>query len=213
MTMTDFTLPPLVVDYSQLWVEVDLRGDGRTWARRAAAELLARQHWATYRSWRGERRLTRLLEQAAVIASKVQGASMGFLLIPSPAEGVKGLVCFSPIDLAGRGGDEAWTTLLDELAPQLPGEDPPGITRIDTKAGECRRMRMRYAAGEGPERPVGEHNGYLWVFEEYGAAIIMSISFPSMLEAARWHPALDELASDVWLQQPEEMNHHDEHRR
>jgi hypothetical protein len=211
--MTDFTLPPLVVDYGQLWVEVDLCGDGRAWARRAAADLLARQHWATFRTWAGKRQLTGLLEQAAALARKMPGASMGFLLIPSLKEGVKGLVCFSPIDLASHEGDNAWDTLLDELAPTLPGEDAPEITHIDTKAGECRRMRMRYAAGEGPERPVGEHNGYLWVFEEYGAAVIMSISFPSLLEAARWHPALDELATDVWLQQPEEMTEGNDHRR
>jgi hypothetical protein len=203
MTTTDFTLPPLVVDHGQLWVEVDLRGDGRAWARRAAADLLARQHWATFRTWRGKKQLTSLLEQAAAIAHKCQDASMGFLLIPSPAEGVKGLVTFSPIDLAGHEGNDAWDTLLDELAPQFPGEDPPEIACIDSKAGECRRMRMRYAAGEGPERPVGEHNGYLWVFEGYGAAVLMSISFPSMLEAARWHATLDELAGDVWLQRSE----------
>lgn len=203
MTTTDFTLPPLVVDYGQLWVEVDLRGISGAWARRAAAELLARQQWAAFHTWRAKKQLTSLLEQAAAIAHKCQDASMGFLLIPSPAEGVKGLVTFSPIDLAGREGNDAWDTLLDELAPQLPDDDPPEITCIDTKAGECRRMRMRYAAGEGPERPVGEHNGYLWVFEEYGAAVIMSISFPGMLEAARWHAALDELARDVWLQRSE----------
>ncbi len=72
---------------------------------------------------------------------------------------------------------------------------------------------MRYAAGEGPERPVGEHNGYLWLFEEYGSAILMSISFPSMLEAARWHPALDELARDAWLQQPDKVEQNNDHRR
>ena len=38
---------------------------------------------------------------------------------------------------------------------------------------------------------------------------LMATSFPSMLEAARWHPALDELASDVWLQQPGKMTDND----
>jgi len=29
---------------------------------------------------------------------------------------------------------------------------------------------------------------------------MMTISFPGILEAARWLPALDELAAGVWLQ-------------
>jgi hypothetical protein len=74
-------------------------------------------------------------------------------------------------------------------------------------------MRLRYAAGHGPERPVGEHNGYLWVFDDYGAAVLMATSFISILEAARWHPALDELASDVWLQRLEETTEDNDHRR
>jgi hypothetical protein len=32
--------------------------------------------------------------------------------------------------------------------------------------------------------------------------VTMTISFPSLLEAGRWLPALDELAAGVWLQQP-----------
>lgn len=71
---------------------------------------------------------------------------------------------------------------------------------MKTKAGECRRLRMRYASGEGPERPVGEHIAYLWVLEEYGAAVMMTMSFTHLMEAERWLPALDQLAADAWLQ-------------
>lgn len=202
--MTEFRLPPLVVDFNQLWLQADVRGDSGDWAARAVAELLSRQRWAGYRTKDGEKRLTALMRQAAVIARKQAGgsASMGFILIPSPEEGVKGMAAFSPVDLAGRDAAGAWDDLLDQLAPEVPGEDPRDITLVETKAGECRRLRMRYAAGEGPERPVGEHIAYLWVFGDYGAAVMMTISFPSLLEAARWLPALDELAAGVWLQQP-----------
>jgi hypothetical protein len=200
--MTEFRLPPLVVDFNQLWLQADIRGADRGWAGQAAAELLLRPQWAADRTRHGQKGLTALMRQAAVIARKQAGdsASMGFILIPSPCEGVKGMAVFSPVDLAGRDAAEAWDDLLEELAPELPGGYPPDITLMQTKAGECRRLRLRYAAGQGPERPVGEHVAYLWVFEDYGAAIIMTISFASLLEAARWLPALDELASGVWLQ-------------
>ena len=200
--MTEFRLPPLVVDYNALWLQADVRGDRADWAERATAELLSRPQWAGQRTKDGEQRLTALMRQAAVIARKQAGAaaSMGFILIPSPDEGIKGMVAVSPVDLAGRDTAEAWDDLLLEVAPELPGDYPRDITALQTKAGDCRRLRLRYAAGDGPERPVGEHIAYLWVFEDYSAAVLMTISFPSLLEAARWLTALDELAAGVWLQ-------------
>jgi hypothetical protein len=202
--MSEFRLPPLVVDYSDLWLEVDLRGDAKDWSRRAAGELLARQRWSGLRSRRGEKRTAELLGQAAGIARRFQGASMCFLLIPSPDDGIQATVHFSPVDLAGREGADAWDTLIGQVAPEIPGDDPPEITDVQSKAGKCRRVRMRYTAGDGPERPVGEHVGYLWVFGDYGAAVIMTTSFTSILDAARWLPALDQLAAGCWLQRPDE---------
>lgn len=201
--VTGFRLPPLVVDYNQLWLEAELRGagDGKRWAWRAAAELLSRPQWAELRTAKGEKRLTALLEQAAVIARKQQDASMGFILIPSPAEGIRGMAAFCPVDLAGHGGDEAWSELLEQIAPEIPGDYPREITHMKTAAGPCQRVRLRYAEGQGPERSLGEHVAYLWVFEEYGAAIMMTMTLPDILQAARWLPALDELALGVWLQQ------------
>jgi hypothetical protein len=207
--MNEFRLPPLVVDYNQLWLEIDLRGDIGAWARRATAELLARQHWSAFRSSRGEKRLASLLGEAAGIARRFQGASMGFFLVPSPQDGIQATVHFSPVDLADREGGEAWDTLIRELAPELPGDYPPEITSIDSKVGECRRLRLRYAAGDGAERPVGEHVCYLWVFDNYGAAVMMTTSFTSMLEAARWLQTLDEFAGDVCLQQSGEVTRSD----
>ncbi|HUK68262.1 MAG TPA: hypothetical protein VLW50_05835 [Streptosporangiaceae bacterium] len=122
--MTEFRLPPLVVDFNQLWLQADVRGDGGDWAGQAAAELLSRPQWAAYRTPEGEKRLTALMRQAAVIARKQAGdsASMGFILIPSPEEGIRGMAAFSPVDLAGRDAAEAWDDLLEELAPELPGD-------------------------------------------------------------------------------------------
>jgi len=199
--MTEFRIPPLVVDYGQLWLAADIHGDDADWPQRSAAELLARPHWAAYRTKKGEKQLVEILRQATGVARKRgESASMGFILYPSPEEAPKGIVVFSPVDIVGRGTEEAWADLLAQLAPEIPGGYPPDITVMATKAGECRRLRLRYAAGEGPERPVGEHIWYLWVFADYGAGMIMSISFNSILESARWLPALDELATDVWLQ-------------
>jgi hypothetical protein len=135
-----------------------------------------------------------------VIARKQQGASMGVILIPSPEEGVKGMAAFCPVDLAGRVGDEARAELLEQFAPEIPGDYPRDITTLETKAGPCLRLRLRYAEGQGPERPLGENISYLWVFEEYGAAVLMTITFLDILQAARWLPALDEMALGVWLQ-------------
>lgn len=200
--MTGFRLPPMVVDYNELWLEAELRGggDGKGWARRSTGQLLSRPQWAGLRTRKGERRLITLLEQAAEIARKQQDASMGLILIPSPEEGIKGMAAFCPVDLAGYGGEEAWDELLERLAPEIPGDYPREITPIETKAGPCRRLRLRFAGGEGPERPLGEHVAYLWVFEEYGAAMMMTITFPDILQASRWLPALDEVALGVWLQ-------------
>lgn len=199
--MAEFQLPPLVVDYNQLWIEADLRGEGGNWAWRSAAELLSRPHWAAYRTAAGEKRLTRLMQQAAVIAREQgESASMGFILIPSPTEGFKGMAVFAPMDLVGRDAAEAWEDFSQQVASEFPGDFPLDVTRLQTKAGECRRLRLRYVSGEGSERQVGEHITYFWIFEDYGAAIIMNMSFISLLESARWLPALDELAAGVWLQ-------------
>jgi hypothetical protein len=197
--MTAFQLPPLVVDYNQLWVEADVLGkeDPRAWAWRAAAELLARPPFAALRTPEGEKRLTAVMEQAAALARKQQGANMGFILAPSPEDGLVGMAAFSPVDLAGQGPDEAWAELLDQLVPEFPGDFPPEVSVLETKAGQCRRLLQRYPAGEGPERQIGLHAFYFWVFAEHGAAVIMSMSFTSLLEAARWVPALDQLAAET----------------
>ena len=156
--MTGFRLPPLVADYNQLWLEAELRGtgDGRGWARRAAAELLSRPQWAASRTRRGERSLIALLEQAAVIARKQQGASMGLILIPSPEEGIEGMVAFCPVDLAGHAGDEAWEELVDQLAPEFPGDYPREITPMETRgrpvSAPAAALRRGPGAGATPGR-------------------------------------------------------------
>jgi hypothetical protein len=196
--VTDLRLPPLVVDHSLLWLQVDLSGN-QDWAWRAAAQLLARPQWAQYRTARGEKQLTALMKRAAAIASKQAGASLGFILFPSPEERIKGMAILSPVDLDSQAADEALTELVEQLVPRLPVGSEPEITRMQTPAGECQRLRLRYAADGEPEGRVGEQIGYLWLFEGYSAACLL-MSFTSVPEAARWLPALDQLASGVRLQ-------------
>lgn len=187
-----------MVDHSQLWLQVDLSGN-QDWAWRAAAQLLARPQWAQYRTARDEKQLTALMKRAAAIASKQAGASLGFILFPSPEERIKGMAILSPVDLDSQAADEALTELVEQLVPRLPVGSEPEITRMQTPAGECQRLRLRYAADGDPEGRVGEQIGYLWLFEGYSAACLL-MSFTSVPEAARWLPALDQLASGVRLQ-------------
>jgi hypothetical protein len=84
--MTPFQLPPLVVDYNQLWLAADVLGkeDPKAWAWRAAAQLLARPQFTELRTPERKNRLAAIMEQAAALARKRQVANMGFFLVPSP---------------------------------------------------------------------------------------------------------------------------------
>ncbi len=198
--MTAFTLPPLAVDYDARWVAVDLGGDLGDWARRTAIEVLSGAGGQSGR-W-DQRRVTGLLEGAGALARQGRDASIALLLYPNLGEGVKAVVRFCPVDLAGQEAEDAWAQLLDTLAPALPGQEPPEVTEIASRAGPCRRIRQRHATGEGSERSVGERLGYLWALPEYGAGVVMTTAFTDLLEAGRWRPALDELAAAVELEQP-----------
>jgi hypothetical protein len=192
--MTDFVLPPIVVDHDANWIDVDLRGDLGDWARRTARDILSRM--PGHHNRRAEKHMASVLEGAGAIARKPQDASIVLLLAPDVHGKLKALVRFCPVDLAGQGEDEAWTELLRALST----DDAPDVTEIPTPAGPCRRIRALYAAGEGPERPVGEHVNYLWMLPRWGAAVIMSATFEDLLEAGRWRPALDKLATGVGLE-------------
>ena len=87
----------------------------------------------------------------------------------------------------------------------LPGQEPPEITELDTAAGPCRRVRQLVADGDQPERPVSEHLAYLWLFPDYGAGVILATAFSDLVQAGRWRPVLDDLATTgVSLRQPGE---------
>ncbi|HYZ55317.1 MAG TPA: hypothetical protein VE733_17695 [Streptosporangiaceae bacterium] len=196
--MTGFTLPPLVVDYDARWIDVDLRGDLGEWARKTAQDMLARSP-GRHRG-RDEKSLAALLETAGAMARQADDASIALLLYPSHQDGLKALVRFCPVDLAGREGEDAW----DALLASLPAGEPPEVTKIGTAAGPCRRVRQPYAAGEESGSPVGERLGYIWVFPQYGAGVIMTTSFVDAMEAGRWRPALDALAAAAALEPAEE---------
>ena len=107
------------------------------------------------------------------------------------------MAAFCPVDLAGHSGDEAWNELLERLIADIPGDNPREITGMETKAGPYRRLQLRYA--RDPERNPRELVAYVWVFDDYGAAVIMDMTFVDLAQAGQWLPALDELARDVWL--------------
>jgi hypothetical protein len=197
--MTDFSLPPLTVDYDGRWVAVDLHGDLHEWARRAAAEVLAR--WGS-RSGKREKQLATLLEGAGDLARRAGDASIALLLYPVLGEGVRAVVRFSPVDMSGHDGEDAWQVLLTGLIPDEPWEEPAEITEIATGAGPCRRIMRRYVTGEGSGgvRPVGEQIAYAWVFPQFGAGVVMGTAFINLQEAGMWRPVLDELAAATRLE-------------
>jgi hypothetical protein len=192
--MTDFVVPPIVVDYDTNWIDVDLHGDLGDWARRTASDILSRMRGKPSR--RAEKQMMLVLESAGAIARKPQDASIALLLVPDVNDKIKAAVRFCPVNLAGRDEDEAWA----ELRSALSTDDSPDVAEILTPAGPCRRIRALYAAGEGPERPVGEHLNYVWMLPRWGAAVIMTATFADLLEAGRWRPALDKLAAGVGLE-------------
>jgi hypothetical protein len=195
--MSGFTLPPLVVDYDDRWLDVPLRGDARQWARTTARDIACRADL----KGRQERKLAGILEGAGEIAQRATDASMGLLLFPDIREPIRAFVRFCPVDLAGTDGDEAWPALRDWLLPDEPGEEPADITEIATRAGTCRRIRFRPVTSEGSVRAVGEQVAYAWVFPRYDAGVIMTTAFPNIEDAGRWRPALDELAAAARLEE------------
>jgi hypothetical protein len=192
--MTEFVMPPLVVDHDENWLAVDLWGDLGNWARRAARDAVSRMPGHPGR--RTEKHMVSVLEAAGAIARKPQDAALAYLLAPDVNDKIKAVVRFCPMDLAGWGEGEAWPELVRALCT----DDPPDVTEIATGAGLCRRIRQRYAAGEGPERPVGQYFHYVWILPRWGAAVVMTTAFDELLEAGRWQAALDKLATGVGLE-------------
>lgn len=193
--MTDFALPPVIVDHDANWIEVDLDGDLGDWTRRTARDIMSRM--PGHHGRRTEKHMVSVLEDAGTVARRSPGTSMALLLAPDVNDTIKALVQFCPVDLAGRDEDDAWAELLSALS----ADDSADVTEIATGAGPCRRIRQRYAAGErGPERPVGEHINYVWMLPRWGAAVVMTTAFEDLLEAGRWRGALDKLAAGVGLE-------------
>jgi hypothetical protein len=194
--MSEFTLPPFVVDHDERWLDVPLRGDIAHWAKHTARDIAARADL----KGREERKLTEILQGAGEITQGAQDASMALLLFPDIRQPIRALVRFCPVDLAGTNADQAWPKLRDSLLPDEPWEEPADITEIATKAGICRRIQRKELSGEGSVRAVGEQLAYVWIFPQYGAGIIMATAFPNLEDAGRWRPALDGLAASAQLE-------------
>jgi hypothetical protein len=197
--MTDFAVPPVAVDYDARWVEVDLTGDLGDWARRTAGEILGRTRASGHDAGKTEPQVADLLEGAGALARQAGDAAIALLLYPSMADGVKAVVRFCLVDLDGRDDPGVWPELLGSLVPPEPGPDGPEVTELPSRAGPCRRIRQRYTTGAGSIQPVGEQLGYVWVFPQYGAGVVMSTGFADLLDAGRYRPAVDTLAAAVEL--------------
>lgn len=197
--MTDFSLPPLVVDHDARWIPVDLTGNLHQWAVETARDMLTRSPGRRGGSRRGRSQaaLAALLETAGGMARQADDASIVLLLYPGHEDGVKAIVRFIPVDLAGRTGAEAWR----ELLASLPSGQPPEVTELATPAGPCRRARQPYLADDDGEPAAAEQLAYFWLLPQYGAAVVMSAAFADSLEAGRWRPALDALAATAALEQ------------
>jgi hypothetical protein len=194
--MTDFTLPPFTVDFGGWWIDVDLHGDIEAWARRSAEDVLAR--WGAQNRRRAAK-LAAMLEQAAQITRRTQGANMALLLYPVLGEGIRAALLFFPIDVSGHDQESGWQAMLDDLLPPAVRDQVhPEITEMATAAGPCRRVRFEQARPE-PGGQVIEQLAYLWMFPQYGAGVIMSTTFQNLAEAGRWRPAIDELATSAKL--------------
>lgn len=164
--MTEFTLPPFAVDHDERWLDVPLRGNSRQWAKNTARDIATR----TGLKGREERKLTGILQGAGEIAQRAQDASMGLLLFPDIWQPIRGLVRFCPVDLADMDRDEAWRVLHDGLVSGASLTEPAEITEIATKAGTCRRIRLRLVTGDGNGSGVEEHFAYVWILPLCGAS-------------------------------------------
>jgi len=114
--MTDFTLPPFVVDFGGWWIDVDLDGDLAAWARRSAEDVLAR--WGV-RNRRRAGQLAAMLEAAgAATRERQQGAISAMLLYPALGEGIRAGVLFFVMSCTFQSLAEAgqWRSAVDELA-------------------------------------------------------------------------------------------------
>jgi hypothetical protein len=193
-----FSVPPIVADHDDRWIEIDLRGDLKAWARQTGGDIRQRARAARQDRGPGERQLAGMLAGAAALARRAQDTTLALLLYPTLADGMVALARFCLVDLAGREGDAAWSDLVGWLTPGG-GAGEAEITELEGAARPCRRVRRRYAEGGGGERPVGEHVGYAWVLDDYGAGVVLVTSFTDLEAAGRWRTALDALARGVTL--------------
>jgi hypothetical protein len=193
--MSEFSVPPLTVDYDGRWVHVPLSGDLDEWVQKATAAYVA-AHGGN------KRQIKALLAGAGEIARGAKDAVMTLILLPVAAEGIRALVRFCPVDMSAVGeDDDGWSALIGDLTPNSPWEEAPEVTEMTTKAGPCRRVIYQSVEGEGNTRAITENVAYAWLFPQYGAGVYMMTAFAGLGEAHRWRSALDELAAAVELNQ------------
>jgi hypothetical protein len=196
--MTEFSIPPLVIDYGGWWIDVNLREDPHIWAQHAAPEVLAR--WGKKAGHR-RKELVKVLDAAAQAAREARDATAVLLLYPELGGEIRAFVRLVPVDLSGHDGDSAWKVMLDWLVPTQESGiliGSPEVTDLQTPAGACKRIRFQKPR---KDNEVGEHLTYAWVFPQCGAGAALATSFADLAEAERWRPALDDLAASASLDQ------------
>jgi hypothetical protein len=182
--------PDVAFDYDTRFVEMDLRGDARTWARSAAETAFEQTGHDAGRH--DVKRLAGMLETLAERTREMQPVG-AFALVPEPWAGVAGIVRVTPVDLAGQPLDRLLAEMTMNEAELAAA---PETGRIETAAGDAVWLRQRIV-GAGSE--VTEDLEFVWHFPREDAALVLGIGFSDLLEAARWRPAIHDLARGISL--------------
>lgn len=191
------TVPPLVIDYDGQWLSVDLGAELDDWAKKAAAELFARDDARPGRREAG--RIADQLSAAATLAARTDDSMVTLLLCPAPSRRVVAIVRLVAVELDDEDVSGGVATGRQIVAPDgLPSIEPVEVTELETPAGPAVRGRARVAGAE-PERPVSEWLNYAWVVPGYRYASLLTTAFVDLLEAGQWRPTIDALAAGVAL--------------
>jgi hypothetical protein len=123
-----------------------------------------------------------------------------FLLAPRGDGMVAAAARMVAVELEDGDDADAIGTARRIVAPdELPVIEPVEVTELVTPAGIAVRGRARMS---NAEQAVTELLTYAWVFSGYRYAAALTTAFTDLVEAGRWRPTVDALASSVALRDP-----------
>lgn len=190
-------MPPLVIDYDGQWLSVDLDAEVGGWAKKAAAELFARDGARPGR--REAARIADQLSAAATLAARTDDSMVTLLLCPVPSRRVVAILRLVAVELDDEDVSGGTATGRQIVAPEgLPSIEPVEVTELETPAGPAVRSRARVAGAE-PERPISEWLNYVWVVPGFRYASLLTTAFVDLLEAGQWRTTIDALVAGVTL--------------